>query len=274
MDLVVADDARQLHPTRPGAGPLVATGGIYVPGDSVRPLERKVQALCSQYGFPPGEEFKWSPTRNHWMYQNLIGERRHDFFVGVIRLCQTYGVKALVVIEDSSCGSAAGFDHEMDATKLFLERVHKQLLRADSDAVLLVDRPSGDRASEDRFLIRCIETVQRGTSFVTPDRISLVVSAASELVHLIQVADVVTSCTLARVAGEERYSPPLFDEFIRPLLLSETGRIGGVGLKLHPDFKYANLYHWLLGDTHYVRFGNGIPLPLGGRRYASDPMVP
>jgi hypothetical protein len=24
------------------------------------------------------------------------------------------------------------------------------------------------------------------------------------------------------------------------------GRIGGFGIKIHPDFNYANLYHWLL----------------------------
>ena len=31
-------------------------------------------------GFPPNEEFKWSPRRDMWMHQNLVAERRQVFF--------------------------------------------------------------------------------------------------------------------------------------------------------------------------------------------------
>lgn len=70
-------------------------------------------------------------------------------------------------------------------------------------------------------------------------------------------------------AGESNFSPPIF-ECMKPLFRSETGRVGGVGLKLHPDYKYANLYHWLLGDSHFVRGGSGTPLPMKNRPYSDD----
>jgi hypothetical protein len=47
VDLVFMDDARQT-PSRPGMGPLVAAGGVYVPGDNVRELEAAIDALCDR----------------------------------------------------------------------------------------------------------------------------------------------------------------------------------------------------------------------------------
>jgi hypothetical protein len=80
-------------------------------------------------------------------------------------------------------------------------------------------------------------------------------------------------CTTAIVAGEETFSPPVF-QAVRELLLQQGGRIGGVGLKIHPDFKYVNLYYWLVGDE-YLRRGNiGDPLPMPGSPYYSSPSGP
>lgn len=57
---------------------------------------------------------------------------------------------------------------------------------------------------------------------------------------------------------------------IQPLLRREMGRIGGVGLKIHPDFSYANLYYWLLGDGHFLKRGQLYDLPYGGCPYCED----
>ena len=60
---------------------------------------------------------------------------------------------------------------------------------------------------------------------------------------------------------------------MKVLLRSGSGRIGGVGLKIDPDFSYANLYHWVLGDTDFWRGNLGTPLPLNDRPYAADGMT-
>jgi hypothetical protein len=124
------------------------------------------------------------------------------------------------------------------------------------------------------LLQSCQEVLQSGTAHVKPQRIALnVFSTPSSLVRLLQVADVVTSCTVACVGGENRFAPPIF-AVLRPMFRSLRGRVGGVGLKIHPDLKYLNLYHWLLGDTLFLKDGFGEPLPNPHHWYASDPMVP
>jgi hypothetical protein len=55
------------------------------------------------------------------------------------------------------------------------------------------------------------------------------------------------------------------------LLRDDGNRIGGVGVKIQPDFSYANLYHWLLGDTHFYKGFVGVPMPIIGRPYFESP---
>ena len=272
VDFFFADDSRQRNPSRPGMGHLIAIGGINVPAEEVGEIGRCLDNLCAEFGFPPNEEFKWSPGREFWMRNNLIGERRQDFFLKVLGLLAVKDVVALVVVEDVTMNKATSASTpEMDVTSMFLERVDQQCGRGGSDGFVIVDRPGGDRTDEDTFLANCLETLQSGTKYVKPTRIAHnVLSTPSKLSRLLQVADLVTSCTLSMVAGETQYAPPVF-EAIKPLLDQSTGRVGGYGLKLHPDYKFANLYYWLVGDTHYWRRNAGFPMPLKDRPYSDDP---
>ena len=162
MDIFFADDARQRTPTRPGMGPLVAAGGIYVPGDAVRSLERDLTDLCTAFGFPLGEEFKWSPRPGSWMHGELITERRQEFLIDAVRLAAARNVSAVVIIEDTNCDTAtpAWARHEDDATALMLERVNWCLRRKETDGIIaggtdgiiIADRPGGARRDEDKFL--------------------------------------------------------------------------------------------------------------------------
>jgi len=258
-------------------GPLVAVGGIHVPGDAVRSLETDLAGLCTTFGFPPREEFKWSPRPGSWMHGELTKEKRQEFLIEALRLAAARDVCGLVVIEDTRCLPATSdrIRHEIDAAALLLERVNWRLRRRGTDGIVIADRPGGVRRDEDKFLATCLETLQSGTRYVrTLERIALsVVSAPSDLIRLIQLADVVCSCTTAVVAGEASFSPPIFER-IKPFLHSVSGRTGGVGLKLHPDFRYANLYHWLLGDAYLMRGNTGMPLPYPVIPYSTSPDVP
>jgi hypothetical protein len=251
---------------------MVAIGGIVVHEDQVRALETDISQLCRDVGFPSGEPFKWSPGRELWMRDNLKAEARERFFVMVLALVASKGARALVVIEDASRRPATGTQNaEEDVTRLFLERVHHEIPRG-SHGIVIVDRVGGDRADEVRFLTSCLETLQQGTEFVLPDRIALsVLSTPARLVRLVQVADLVTSSALATVVGSNRHAA-IF-EAVRHLLCRRGDRVGGIGLKIHPDYLYANLYHWLLGDSHFWKLNCGTPLPLTGRPYADDPWL-
>jgi len=254
-------------------GPLVAAGAVRVAEQHLRSLELSLDNLCNETGFPVGEEFKWSPGRDLWMHGNLHAEARQLFFKKVLEIAHVHQSTITVVIEDTNHSAATGArTPELDVTRMLLERINADT-GAIEPAMVVADRPSGGRADEDKFIASCVETLRTGTNVVRKlDRIALILASNSRLLRGLQLADLITSCVLALVSGEERWSSATF-EHIKPLLRSEFGRIGGVGVKIHPDFNYVNLYHWLLGDTHYIRFYNGWPMPLKGRPYANSPLV-
>lgn len=269
MHLFFGDDSRQNCPTRSKMGPLVGAGGFLVDGKALKSLEASLGDVCQKAGFPVNDEFKWSPGRELWMRSNLVGDAPMDFFFNVLSAAADHEIVAMVVLEDAKCRTATRAQtHEDDVSRLLLERVHNALPFSSDGCIVIIDRPTGDRSDEDRFLSHCLEDLQSGTEYVQHDKIALnVLSTPSRLVRLLQLADLITSCTTAEVSGEGRYSPPVFDK-VKELLHEDMGRIGGVGVKIHPDFKYANLYHWILGDTHYCRQNWGVPYPLPNRPYA------
>jgi len=275
MYLAFADDARQNNPSRPGMGRLVATGGVLVPGEKARELEGAIDTVCQIYGFPQGEIFKWSPPRGSWFHDQLVGSARECFFRDVLAEAETRSVKAVVVVDDTSkkTGLPDAETHELDVTLMFLERVEQFLREKQADGLIVTDRPAGGRPDEDKFLDACLAMLQTGTRYVKPKAVTYVFAARSRTARLLQLADLVTSCTLARVAGERRYAPQVF-QYVLPLFRRAMGRIGGYGVKIHPEYVYVNLYHWILGDSEFIRYGTGVSLPLRHRPYFSDPGVP
>jgi hypothetical protein len=262
VDLFAIDDSKNRDPRRDGMGPLVAVGGLRVPGKSVRELELALDALCDEYGFPRDEEFKWSPGREMWERENLRFERREAFNLQALALAREMGAQAIVVMEDITkrTGVEGAKDHEEDVTLMFLERA-QECLRRDECAIVVFDRPGGGRRAETDFLAATLTRLRAGTSYSKLDRLAMAVSTDSRLSRLVQLADVLTACSTAYVGGESVYSPKVFKEGVLPLLREDYLVKGGRGLKIHPDFRYGNLYHWLLGDEMFVRYQAGFKLP-------------
>jgi hypothetical protein len=270
MHLVFVDDAKQ-KPSRPGMGQLVAAGALMVPDESVRTLETALSKACTEHGFPEGEEFKWSPRRDTWMYRELVEDRRESFLRKVMAHLAAVDAVALVVIVDATRGPAnKNLTAEQDTIVLLLERIATQLKEMGSQGVVIADRPGGGRKDENIFLAECLQTITTGTRYVQPDEICLVLSTDSKHVRLLQAADAITSCTTAYVAGEGQFSPDVMDS-VKPLFARGQNRVGGYGVKLHPDFCFVNLYHWLFGDSHHVRYPLAVPLPLRSRPYSLGP---
>ena len=257
-------------------GGLVAVGGVIVPEETLRDLERHLNSIClDEFGFPLGEVFKWSPRRDQWMHGNLTGEDRQNFFQQVLGSANDHDVKGLVVVADRRHQRATNApSNELDVIAMMLERFHNQFRGADDFGLVVAAEPSGGPEDERKFLADCMGTLNEGTDYVDFDRIPInVLTTPFNNARVLQLADLVTSCTTSLVAGSVDYAPPVF-EHIKPFLLSDSGRIGGLGLKIHSDYRYANLYHWLLGDDALVqlRRGVGYGLPMAGRPYANDPM--
>jgi hypothetical protein len=269
MHVVFADDAGQNRPRRTDMTdrPFLGIGGFIVDADRLRDLEQSLGAICQATGFPPGCEFKWSPPADNWMHHNLVQDARDEFFECVLASAREHDVAALVVAEDTVSSTAIqNVSPERDVLELFLERVSYFLGQRGSTGLIIADQPGGGPRREHSFLVDCLEARERGTDYVTHERLALsVVCAKSHFVRCLQLADLIVSCTLARITGST-YASRTF-EAIRPLLHRDGTRVGGIGLKIHPDFRYANLYHWLVGDSHHWKRNWGIPLPHVSYRY-------
>lgn len=253
-------------------GPLVATGGLFVAGDDLASLERSLESICRRVGFPANEEFKWSPRRGSWMYHGLVEGARREFFAEILGICSTHHTTAVIILSDSTSRTPNDCaNHEIFMTKMLIERVN---ILADSkgfDAVIITDRPGGGLPTEKKFLAECFETLKNGTRFIMPNRIAVnPIATDSHLIRALQAADLIVSCTTAFVSGQMTLAPETF-EILKPTLARNLGRAGGAGVKIHPDYKYANLYHWLLEDDLLIKNMNGLTLPIASRPYSTGP---
>jgi hypothetical protein len=271
MQILFLDDACQRNCTRKNVGKLVAVGGIIVDAQAARRLEQAINSICLDFRFPPGEPFKWSPGRDHWMRDNLVAERRESFFRKVLEAAAQHDALGQVTICDSSKRMATrkAKTHEMDVLVMALERFDWVLQRGDLGMVI-ASRPSGGRGDENEFLSKCVEIVTAGTEYTAfPKLVMNVLTMPFPNSRLLQIADLVVSITTAMVARHTEFAGAVFPS-VKSLLRVSMGRVGGVGIKIHPDYCYANLYHWIFGDDTFWRFQNGWSLPLEGRPFSKS----
>jgi hypothetical protein len=239
--------------------------------DNINKLERGLDAVCKLYGFPEGEEFKWSPNKKKWMYASLVGKEREEFFQALFNVAHDCAVAISVIVIDTTAASATDAKTpELDAVELFLERISNLIIGMQSTAAIVVDQPGGGAKDEREFLSECLNARNRGTEWVQHDRIAMILTGRSAFIRCLQLADIIASCVTQRVGGESLYSPSVFSRARSLMTKSTYGAYGGAGLKIHPDFTYRNLYYWLLNDSHFYRNNVGNPLPLASSQYGSD----
>lgn len=267
MLLLFLDDAAQKNCSRERVGRLVAIGGIAVDASNCRALEVAVDDLCrNTYGFPVGEPFKWSPNKDHWMRDNLVGDQREQFFNRVLKLAAQHGAMGLTAVSDATKGLAVPRvkTAEMDVLIMTLERF--DLALGQDIGMVVAARPSGGKGDEHKFLVSSAEAINAGTDYVKFEKfVTTVVTMPFPNSRLLQLADLVVSISTAMVAGHKEFAGKIFPA-IKAILRTSEGRVGGIGLKIHPDYSYANLYHWLLGDQ---RFKNS-DLPIANRPFSAN----
>ena len=250
--ILFLDDAAQKNCSRERVGRLVAIGGVAIEAAVCRKLELAIDELCIKtYGFPAGEPFKWSPNKDHWMRTNLTEDRRRQFYNDVLTLAAKNGAIGLAAVSDATKGLAIpeAKTAEMDVFIMTLERFDIAL--GQDVGMVVAARPSGGKGDEHRFLVSCAEAISAGTNYVKFEKfVTAVVTMPSSNSRLLQLADLVVSICTAMIAGHKEFAGKVFPA-VRTILRASGGRVGGIGLKIHPDFSYANLYHWLLGDTQF-----------------------
>ncbi len=159
-----------------------------------------------------------------------------------------------------------------EALDYLLERTEMYLERKDKLGLIVADRPGGGRKQENELLESVLSTIEVGTDFVQLERIPLnILTTPSHLICHLQIADLVVGIATSMVAGAKDYAEPLFPLIKKMLIRNAMGYIGGAGLKLFPD-DLLNLYHWVLGESTFVKtgMGSGWGLPLSHRPYGAN----
>jgi hypothetical protein len=265
---------------RDGMGKLVAFGGVFVSDDEIKDLDADIDAVAKTHKIPRGTELKWSPPKNNWIRDNLVGADREQCYRQVLEAAATRGVRALVVLLDTGRTTVKGDKAFEKALDWSWERIEMHLATEGASGVIVADRPGGKPSDDEEFLEAYLNRMTIGTDYVKRDRVLLnILTTPSHLVRGLQLADLVTGITTAAVAGNP-FGLALVDAVTPLLITNSLGTIGGTGLKLFPD-SLVNLYHHALGETVYAKaaYRLGYTLPLqrwskGGSvlPYATDPM--
>lgn len=271
MQFFFADDSAQKG-ARSGMGKIVAFGGVLIAGDQLRTLSQRIDEIAASFGIPAADEIKWSPKKGSWIHSNLQGDRRARCYKEILSAAQAAGCKAVVTTCDFEMRNIKpewGFERCVTYT---LERVSTYLSKSSQQAVIIADRPSGGHKEADQFLEAFVEHLSSDHNHMIEKTFSLnMLTAQSHMTRHLQVADLVVSITTAMVAGQTKWAAEYFDAVKSMFLQNALGYIGGTGLKVYPD-KLINLYHWVLGETAFVKAGNGTGLRLPSEKslYFSD----
>ena len=266
MRIFFADDSTQKG-VRNGMGKLIAFGGILVDESHLRSLNTGIDAVADLFGVPEGEEFKWSPNKQSWIYSNLLGDERQKCYSAILETALEHEVKAIVVVWDTGRTTLKGNAAFEKCVSFLFERLSVCLEKNTSLGLIIADKPGGSHKEDEAFLERFIERTNSGTKYVPPDRIGLnVLTTPSHLLRHLQLADLVTGITTAMVAGYYKYSKPLF-EYIKPMFIqNHLDCIGGTGLKLFPN-ELTNIYHWVLAEDTFWRVGMSCGWALPDKRW-------
>ena len=243
-------------------GKLLAFGGILIEPSNLHSLSKSIDEIATAFGIPVGEEIKWSPRKGSWIYDNLREEARKDCYSAILSAAATAGCKAIVVACDYEMRNLKpewGFER---CVTYALERVATHLAIEKSEAVIIADRPSGGPREADQFLAAFVEQLSDAHNHMVAESFALnMLTAPSHMVRHLQLADLVVSITTAMLAGQTKWAGHYF-ELIKPMFVRNAmGYIGGTGVKVYPD-ELINLYHWVLGESHFSKAGKFAEWPL------------
>lgn len=233
MHVLFLDDSRQ-RPESGGRQRFNAIGGIICPENELKRLETRVGGIKRQFHFPEGEEIKWSPDRDSWVRENLVGERRTQCWRLVLNAAQDCQCQTIVSIIDTELTTISGERVIQQNLEHILERFQFCLHSDDLLGIVIADRLN--RGEDDRMIGDTYEFYTSGTSYVQLNNLFChVLTTTSHTVAQIQVADLVTGVTCAMAAGQTHYAAPLFPIIEEMFYRDQRGRIRGCGLKLFPS---------------------------------------
>jgi hypothetical protein len=269
MRLAFIDDSEQQNPAREGLGNLIAVGSVIVPDEQLVAFADRLAEIRADFGIPDSDEIKWKPPRGS--YLATVGlEVLTALRCRMLEAAAACEVASAVVIVDHGRIFREDTTAEVGRTILawLYERIEMHLTGHEDIGAVIADEPGGGSRAERRWLADTLQLTENGTRYVDAERVVLpIVTAPSDHVPHLQLADLVTAATTAAVAGRPS-ARALVDPLKRLAHTRSSGECGGAGIVLYPPALY-DLYWWILGESHHRR-GN-VSAPLGPHVGATTP---
>ena len=271
MHFFFADDSTQ-NSARKGMGKVVSYGGVLLESEKLTNLSNKIDEIAKDAGIPVGEELKWSPRKNSWIYENLKGKDRDECYSNVLQAAIDFNAKAIVTVCDYKLRNLKpewGFERCIIYT---LERVSTYTETIKSQAIVISDKPSGGKKEDEQFLADYLTHIESDKNYMLEGNFGLnMLTAPSHMLRHLQLADLVTGITAAMVSGQMKYAETHFDKVKTMFISNSLDFVGGTGLKVYPD-KLINLYRWVLGESHFSKSSMmaAIPLPLEKKLFSDN----
>ncbi len=274
MHFAFIDDSQQQNPRREGLGHLLGLGAAIVPEESLRPYAMELADIRRSLSIPDGEEIKWKPPKGSFLAQAGVAVQT-ELRRRMLQAAIDHGIRTAVMLVDHAAVYSYDSVGEVGKTLLewIYERITMHLGTAGHNCVIIADKPGGGSAEEKKWLAETLALTSDGTTYVKPGSVVLpIVTAPSDHVPHLQLADLVTAATTAAMAG--RKSGLDLTDLLRHLFIRNYFNIaGGVGIKILPG--HLNLYHWTFGESHISRPGGDIiALPIANLLYADNDGIP
>ncbi|MBK3563710.1 DUF3800 domain-containing protein [Streptomyces sp. MBT62] len=258
MQLVFIDDSGQPKPRREALGELVSVGAVMFPEDQAARYSQEVNRLRAEIGMPDSEEFKWNSSKGSFMAKaggEVVKRTRRR----LLEIAADCGVRTAVVVWDRGMLPWEKGDVAREILGYLYERIEMHLESSDERGIVIADIPGGGTKDHSKWLSEALDLTTVGTRFAKPERVVMpIVTAPSDHVPHLQLADLVTAATTAAIAGREA-GMELIDGLKLLARRNAHGYVGGAGLVFWPP-SLNDLYYWVLGEDTYVKAGSGHPI--------------
>jgi hypothetical protein len=258
--LIFIDDSEQGTCPRRGLGPLVAIGAVMIADEQLARLDSEIRAIRTRLSIPDDEELKWNPPRGTFL-KRASGDVVTDLRTSMLEAAQRCGVRTAVVVVDHGAvyRSKTAAEVGIEILRWLYERIEMFLGDHGDVGVVIADQPGGGAKAERRWLTETLDLTRNGTNHVKAERVVLpIVTAPSDHLSHLQLADLVTAATTAAVAG--RKSGIDLVPWLKALAHTRlTGETAGAGIVLWPRSLY-DLHWWVFQEQYYRRGNTGHPL--------------
>ncbi len=237
MNILFIDDTEQSRKR------YVGIGGVILHDDLMGNIFSMFRRTKQVHGIPSEEEIKWSPDKDSWIAENLVGNNRISAYSAILDLVRIFGGTEIVAVVRRDMTSYGVAEAKWKCIEFVTERF-QFFLQAQEDkyGIIIADFP-GSGKDEKRLLSDYYQLLDKGTDYVTPSNLIMnLLTTESHLNQGLQIADLVVGITTAMCTPHSGYASKIWHIVARNLYRSADGIVMGCGLKIYPSECARDIY--------------------------------